>query len=92
MRDKETRKRFMYSVRQACPGETVLPHSRAVGPQAQADGDPFTTMEEREQGPPAALPRGESAADRCYSIDSRGDRYYFHINLKHPVVVRGVNY
>jgi len=83
MRDKETRKRFMYSVRQACPGETVLPHSRAVGPQAQADGDPFTSVE-------AGTPR-EAAADRCYSINSRGDRYYFHLNLKHPVVVRGVD-
>jgi hypothetical protein len=82
MRDKAPGKRFVYSVRQARPGQAILPDARAVGPQAQADGDPFTSVEARSER--------SSPSDRCYSIDSRGDRYYFHLNLKHPVVVRGV--
>jgi hypothetical protein len=82
MRDKAQSRRIMHPVRKARDGEAVLPHSRAVGPQPQADGDPFTSVEARSER--------SSPSDRCYSIDSRGRRYYFHINLRHPVIVRGV--
>ena len=79
MRDKAPGKRFVYSVRQARPGEAILPNAHSMGPQAQADGDPFRTVE-------AGTTR-EAAADRAYSVDVNGTRYYFHRDLKRAVIV-----
>ena len=80
MRDKAPGKGTVHQMREAGRREAILPRPSAVGPEPQADGDPFASLEAR--------PEREAAADSAYSIDRWGKRYYFHRDLRYPVIIR----
>ena len=83
----KTKARPVRGVRRSGRGRLAVPQTPPAGQAAQAQGDPFAAVEARQTGEaPDSRIKVHYVA---YCLD--GTTYYYHRDLKHPVVVRRID-